>query len=76
MEKNELHNVQGKGSHIEIVVRSFEIIVLRNQGMIAKSTTRNKGNGYDTDLLFRMNLLLILKSNLQINFFTSYLNFL
>jgi hypothetical protein len=44
--------------------------------MITKSTTKNKGNGYDTNLLFRMNLLLGLKSNMQINFSTSYLNFL
>ena len=25
--------------------------------MITKTTTKNKGNGYDTNLLFRMNLL-------------------
>jgi hypothetical protein len=42
--------------------------------MIMKTTTKNKGNGYDTNLLFRMNLLR-LKSNMQINFST-YLNFL
>ena len=33
--------------------------------MITKTTTENKGNGYDTNLLFRMNLLR-LKSNVQI----------
>jgi hypothetical protein len=49
--RNELHTAQGKGSQIEIVVRSFLIITLRNQGMITKSTVKSRGNGYDTKLL-------------------------